>query len=122
MVGTLQMRFAPAIRVSDAVSNSYDPILTISIVLRLDPSDRDALRTKLFLLLQTEQYDTALALIAEINEQCSFERAYALYRLQREEDAAQVLKEIKNNGKEAEQRGAMHLEAQLVSIQSGRFN
>lgn len=81
--------------------------------MRLDPSDRDALRTKLFLLLQTEQYDTALALIAEINEQCSFERAYALYRLQREEDAAQVLKEIKNNGKEAEQRGVMHLEAQL---------
>ncbi|KAG1738192.1 hypothetical protein EDB19DRAFT_1895679 [Suillus lakei] len=72
-----------------------------------------ALRTKLFLLLQTEQYDAALALIAEINEQCSFERAYALYRLQREEDATQVLKEIKNNGKEAEQRGVMHLEAQL---------
>jgi hypothetical protein len=91
-------------------------------VLRLDPSDRDALRTKLFLLLQTEQYDTALALIAEINDQCPFERAYALYRLQREEDAGQVLKEIKNDGKEPEQRGAMHLEAQLVSIWSRRFN
>lgn len=88
--------------------------------MRLDPSDRDALRTKLFLLLQIEQYDTALALIAEINEQCSFERAYALYRLQREEDAAQVLKEIKNNGKEAEQRGAMHLEAQL-SYRQGSY-
>ncbi|KAG1767465.1 hypothetical protein EV702DRAFT_980064 [Suillus placidus] len=88
-------------------------IHTCNKILRLDPSDRDALRTKLFLLLQTEQYDTALALIAEINEQCSFERAYALYRLQREEDAAQVLNEIKNNGKEAEQRGVMHLEAQL---------
>jgi signal recognition particle subunit SRP72 len=89
-------------------------MLTKSLVLRLDPSDRDALRTKLFLLLQTEQYDAALALIAEINEQCSFERAYALYRIQHEEDATQVLKEIKNNGQEAEQRGAMHLEAQLV--------
>lgn len=91
-------------------------------VLRLDPSDRDALRTKLFLLLQTEQYDPALALIAEINEQRSFERAYALYRTQREQDAAQVLDEIKNNGKEAEQRGAMHLEAQLVSVLLLYFN
>jgi hypothetical protein len=102
--------------------NSYDPILMEFTVLRLDSSDRDALRTKLFLLLQTEQYDTALALIAEINDQSPFERAYALYRLQREEDAGQVLKEIKNDGKEPEQRGAMHLEAQLVSIWSRRFN
>ena len=84
-------------------------------VLRLDPSDRDALRTKLFLLLQTEQYDAALALIVEINEERLFERAYALYRLHREEESAQVLKEIKNHGREAEQRGVMHLEAQLVS-------
>lgn len=95
-------------------------IRTCNKILRLDPSDRDALRTKLFLLLQTEQYDTALAIIAEINEQCSFERAYALYRLQREEDAAQVLDEIKNSGKEAEQRGAMHLEAQL-SYRQGSY-
>lgn len=84
-------------------------------VLRLDPSDRDALRTKLFLLLQTEQYDAALALIVGINEERSFERAYALYRLHREEESVQVLKEIKSNGREAEQRGVMHLEAQLVS-------
>ncbi|KAG1804112.1 uncharacterized protein BJ212DRAFT_1284791 [Suillus subaureus] len=95
-------------------------IRTCNKILRLDPSDRDALRTKLFLLLQTEQYDTALALIAEINEQCSFERVYALYRLQREEDAAQVLKEIKSSGKEPEQRGAMHLEAQL-SYRQGSY-
>jgi signal recognition particle subunit SRP72 len=95
-------------------------IRTCNKILRLDSSDRDALRTKLFLLLQTEQYDTALALIAEINDQCPFERAYALYRLQREEDAGQVLKEIKNDGKEPEQRGAMHLEAQL-SYRQGSY-
>jgi len=95
-------------------------IRTCNKILRLDPGDRDALRTKLFLLLQTEQYDTALALIAEINEQCLFERAYALYRLQREEDSVQVLKEIKSIGKEAEQRGAMHLEAQL-SYRQGSY-
>ncbi|KAG1727674.1 uncharacterized protein EDB91DRAFT_1061031 [Suillus paluster] len=95
-------------------------IRTCNKIMRLDPSDRDAIRTKLFLLLQTEQYDTALGLIAEINEQCSFERAYALYRIQREEDAAQVLKEIKNDGKEVDQRGAMHLEAQL-SYRQGSY-
>ncbi|OJA17334.1 hypothetical protein AZE42_05913 [Rhizopogon vesiculosus] len=95
-------------------------IRTCNKILRLDPSDRDALRTKLFLLLQTEQYDAALALIAEIDEQRSFERAYALYRIQREEDAAQVLKEIRSNGKEVEQRGAMHLEAQL-SYRQGSY-
>ncbi|KAG2122333.1 hypothetical protein DEU56DRAFT_832243 [Suillus clintonianus] len=95
-------------------------IRTCNKILRLDPNDRDALRTKLFLLLQTEQYDTALALIAEINEQCSFERAYALYRVHQEEDAAQVLKEIKSSGKDTEQRGAMHLEAQL-SYRQGSY-
>ncbi|KAG2090736.1 uncharacterized protein F5147DRAFT_724384 [Suillus discolor] len=95
-------------------------IRTCNKILRLDPGDRDALRTKLFLLLQTEQYDTALTLIAEINEQCLFERSYALYRLQREEDSVQVLKEIKSIGKEAEQRGAMHLEAQL-SYRQGSY-
>lgn len=118
MVGTLQMQFVHATRVRDAVLKIFlcNPMLTKFPVLRLDPSDQDALRTKLFLLLQTEQYDSALALIAELNEQRSFERAYALYRLHREEDATQVLEEIKSHGKEVEQRGVMHLEAQLVSV------
>lgn len=77
------------------------------------PADKDALQTKLFLLLQTEQYDDALSLIrdADRHSDFAFEKAYALYRLQREEEAASVLAEMKKN--QGDHRGVSHLEAQL---------
>lgn len=85
-------------------------------VLRLNPVDEDALQTKLFLLLQTEQYDTALSLIADSTRgdglDHTFEEAYAMYRLHREEEAATALCKIK--GSEKDHRGVLHLEAQLV--------
>lgn len=85
-------------------------------VLRLRPADTDALQTKLFLLLQTEQYDTALSLITDSTSGDSpdytFEEAYALYRLHREEEAATALGKIQGSGKD--HRGVLHLEAQLV--------
>ena len=79
------------------------------------PADKDALQTKLFLLLQTEQYDDALSLIGDGNDahpDFAFEKAYALYRLQRESEATDVLAEMKKN--EGDHRGVSHLEAQLV--------
>jgi signal recognition particle subunit SRP72 len=83
-------------------------------VLRLHPADTDALQTRLFLLLQTEQYDTALSLIADSTSgpDYTFEEAYAMYRLQREEEATTALGKIKGSGKD--HRGVLHLEAQLV--------
>jgi signal recognition particle subunit SRP72 len=87
--------------------------------LRLDPNDRDALQTKLFLLLQTDQYDGTLNLIESAPEEGrdrrAFERAYSLYRLHREGEVRQILearKSDKNGG--IEDRGTLHLEAQLV--------
>jgi signal recognition particle subunit SRP72 len=85
-------------------------------VLRLHPVDTDALQTKLFLLLQTEQYDTALSLIADSTSGAgpdyTFEEAYAMYRLHREVEAAPALGKIK--GSRRDHRGVLHLEAQLV--------
>ena len=106
-------------------------------VLRLAPNDPDAVQTKLFLLLQTDQYAAALALTqasqskpepdtdtdaeADARDR-AFERAYALYRLHREEEAIGVLKELKGAGSDDEsERGVMHLEAQLVRL-SYRLN
>jgi len=88
----------------------------ILLVLRLDPKDPDARQTKLFLLLQTEQYNAALALIDsdEDPDHHAYERAYSLYRLQRESDARDVLEEMKKE-KGEDDRGIVHLEAQLVS-------
>ncbi|KAL4079044.1 hypothetical protein J3A83DRAFT_4085447 [Scleroderma citrinum] len=90
-------------------------IKTCNKILLLDfPADKDALQTKLFLLLQTEQYDEALSLIDDANDKYSdfaFEKAYALYRLQREAEAATVLDKMKEN--EGDHRGVLHLEAQL---------
>ena len=88
---------------------------SICLVLKLEPGDADALQTKLFLLLQTEQYDASLALIEANDDKVSheFERAYSLYRKQREPEAREVLDAIKAE-KGDNDRGALHLEAQLV--------
>lgn len=90
------------------------------LVLRLHPADKDARQTKLFLLLQTEQYDAALSLIADSTTgdgpDYTFEEAYALYRLHREEEGATALSKIK--GSEKDHRGVLHLEAQLVCTNS----
>ena len=91
------------------------------LVLRIDPKDRDALQTKLFLLSQTEQYAQALALIGDVNKQNDqdkeaflFERAYTLHRLHQEGGATEVLKALKDRDDEEGNRGVTHLEAQLV--------
>lgn len=98
-------------------------VLTRNTVLRLQPTDVDARQTKLFLLLQTEQYEAALTLI-DLDKDPSdhaYERAYSLYRMQRESAAKEVLEELKEE--EDDNRGIVHLEAQLASSQtSSRFH
>ena len=91
--------------------------LFFDAVLRLEPNDVDARQTKLFLLLQTEQYNEALDLIDsnEDQSQHSYERGYSLYRLQRESDARNLLDTIKQE-RGGDDRGVIHLEAQLVSF------
>ncbi|KAG6331442.1 hypothetical protein ID866_7648 [Astraeus odoratus] len=89
-------------------------IKTCNKILRLDPADNDALQTRLFLLLQTEQYDVALSLIGDATAEESdlaFEKAYALYRLEREAESATVLAQMKES--QRDHRGVLHLEAQL---------
>lgn len=70
------------------------------------------MQTKLFLLLQTEQYSAALTLTDSTDHAFEFGRSYALYRLHREHEAAAVLDEIKSTA--GMSRGVNHLEAQLV--------
>ncbi|KAG9312256.1 hypothetical protein JVU11DRAFT_7558 [Chiua virens] len=87
----------------------------IKTFLRLHPADKDAFQAKLFLLLQTEQYEAAMTLIADSTDgdgfDCTFEQTYATYRLHREEQAAAALCKIKRS--EKDHRGVLHLEAQL---------
>ena len=84
----------------------------LALVLRLVPDDKDARQTKLFLLLQTERYNDALALLEPSDEPSTFERTYSLYRLQQLDQAAQLLGKVKQSHEQ--NRGALHLEAQLV--------
>ncbi|KAH9915348.1 hypothetical protein B0H21DRAFT_781920 [Amylocystis lapponica] len=84
---------------------------TCDKVLRIAPDDADALQTKRFLLLQTEQYTPALVLIGDAGDG-RFERAYALYRLHHEDDAEATLRALKEHS--ADERGVLHLEAQLA--------
>jgi hypothetical protein len=79
-------------------------------VLRLDSGDGDAAQTRRFLLLHTERYAAALPLCEDAAH--AYERAYALYRLQREQDARTALAEVGPDG----ERGVRHLEAQMVRV------
>jgi signal recognition particle subunit SRP72 len=92
----------------------YNLILTgrTLIVLRISPTDVDASQTKLFLLLQTERYADALVLASD-QDKHAFERAYALYRLQREDEARPILDILKDSSG-SQERGIHHLEAQMV--------
>ncbi|KAF9258373.1 hypothetical protein L218DRAFT_964539 [Marasmius fiardii PR-910] len=87
-------------------------IKTCDKILRLSPDDSDALRTKLFLFLHTEQYTSALEMIEKDDTSHEYEKAYALYRMQNEEQARNVLDGLKGGNADGD-RGAMHLEAQL---------
>ncbi|KAF8652662.1 hypothetical protein AX16_004268 [Volvariella volvacea WC 439] len=97
---------------------------TCDKILRLEPNDIDAQKTKLFLLLQTEDYDGALSLIKLQTESPStqsqpqpspkyaFSKAYSLYRLHHETEAKEILADIKAvDG--VDDRGVVHLEAQM---------
>jgi signal recognition particle subunit SRP72 len=85
----------------------------------LVPNDAVALQTKLFLLLQIDQYASALEVLgtslgdSSISQQPSnyFERAYVLYRLHREQEAQDLLASMSDSS----DRGVQHLDAQLVS-------
>jgi signal recognition particle subunit SRP72 len=123
--------FTNAVKTCDQSMPSYFLLVThinsSMSVLRLEPNDGDALQTKLFLLLQTEQYNAALSLISARGDPSSyaFEQAYSLYRLQREE-AADILSTMKQKTG-GEERGVLHLEAQLVRpklimFQIGKMN
>ncbi|KAF7348694.1 SRP72 domain-containing protein [Mycena venus] len=91
-------------------------IKTCDKILRLAPSDPDALQTKLFLLLTTDQPAAAITLIESLNGEGSnelrytFERAYALYCLHKKDEARAALAEDAGG---VDERGVRHLEAQL---------
>ncbi|KAK7691524.1 hypothetical protein QCA50_004923 [Cerrena zonata] len=86
-------------------------VKTCDKILHLVPGDTDALQTKLFLLLQTERYKDALALI-DGDANYVFEKAYSLYRLHKEDEVTEVLGSLKKV-KGEDDRGVTHLEAQL---------
>ncbi|KAI0035592.1 hypothetical protein K488DRAFT_43016 [Vararia minispora EC-137] len=87
-------------------------VKTCDKLLALDAQDGDALQTKLFLLLQTDQYILALTMLdSREGFDGKFERAYSLYRLQRETEAERVLGGLKAAGQG--DRGIQHFEAQL---------
>ncbi|KAG8952443.1 hypothetical protein FRC04_004503 [Tulasnella sp. 424] len=91
-------------------------IKTCNKILRLVPDDKDALDSKLFLLIQTDQYEAALELIKELpgpsDSAHLFEQAYLLYRLQKEDEAAEMVKRAQEAG-EYEPRALSNLEAQI---------
>lgn len=85
-------------------------------VLRIYPDDVDALSTKLFLLLQVDQYQPALTVIDghKDKSKLAFERAYTLYRSHEDTEAHEIIRSLKEQN--ADDRGLAHLEAQLVCI------
>ncbi|RDB20581.1 hypothetical protein Hypma_012197 [Hypsizygus marmoreus] len=90
-------------------------IKTCDKILRVEPNDADAAQTKLFLLLQTEQYDAALSMVEASGKasERAFERAYSLYRLKNEQEARKLVDSIKEDRGSDIDRGVLILEAQL---------
>ena len=116
MADTFKTPSKHATKVRSTHFQSLDtPLIWHASVLRLEPKDTDALQTKLFLLSQTEQYNGALEMIdsGEDKDVYAFEKAYTLYRLQCEQEAGQILEEIKT--RRGPDRGITHLEAQMVN-------
>ncbi|KAG8820161.1 hypothetical protein FRC17_010240 [Serendipita sp. 399] len=79
---------------------------TTNKLLALDPEDADAIQTHLYLLVKTSRYQEALKVTDNNPQQFKFERAYALYRLQREQEAADLLAD-------EEERSVILLKAQI---------
>ncbi|KAK9863884.1 hypothetical protein WJX84_011397 [Apatococcus fuscideae] len=70
---------------------------TADEVLQHSPNDADALRCKLVLLIWSNRFEEALELLRsspQLEEQAGFEKAYALYRLNRYEEALQISQTI----------------------------
>ena len=112
VISQTRSRHATNVCTSPSLPIYFDNFASLSQVLRLVPDDNDARQTKLFLLLQTERYSDALALLGASNQPSVFERAYSSYRLQHLDESAHLLDGIKQ--KREQNRGALHLEAQLV--------
>jgi signal recognition particle subunit SRP72 len=68
---------------------------------------------QLFLFLKASKYDEALKRTEKDPEQFKFERAYALYRLQRESEAEELLQQADQGD-----RAVALLHAQIVRISS----
>ncbi|KAF9517637.1 hypothetical protein BS47DRAFT_1290620 [Hydnum rufescens UP504] len=105
---------------------SKNAIKTCDKILRILPNDPDTVRTKLFLLLQTDQYNPALDLLETSNKAIEasgnspgyqFDKAYVLYRLHREDEAREILLAM---GDDPLNRGVQHLDAQ-VKFRKGEY-
>ncbi|KAG9123217.1 hypothetical protein FRC07_000082 [Ceratobasidium sp. 392] len=102
-------------------------IKTCDKILRLTPDDADVLQTKLYLLLQTDQYPRALGIVESASggagssrSSSELEKAYILYRMHKEKEAKEIVDEAK--GKEnVPKDGFAHLEAQL-SYRLGEYD
>jgi signal recognition particle subunit SRP72 len=111
----MRVRFAPKIRLSSTLSSVITFVLTFSLlfpaVLRLVPGDQDAIKSKVFLLIESGDFDGAIKLIANQGNppDLAFQRAYSLYRHGSPQDAIAALSSVPQE-READR---LQLEAQL---------
>jgi len=111
----MRVSFAPKIRLSSSLSPVITFVLMFSIlfpaVLRLAPGDQDAIKSKVFLLIESGDFDDAIKLIADQGNppDLAFERAYSLYRHGSSQDAIVALSSVPPEREAAR----FQLEAQL---------
>lgn len=109
-----------ATRVSSSINIAGTIDLLPRLVLRLAPDDVDVIQTKLFLLLQTDQYARAFEIVESMSSgagssksSTELEKAYLLYRLHKENEARAIVDQVKEKEGTAN-GGCAHLEAQIV--------
>ncbi|KAF4121784.1 signal recognition particle subunit SRP72 [Geosmithia morbida] len=109
-----------------SIDDHEEVLKAANAALRSKKDDQTALHTRAVALLNLDRFDDALRAIDEggdkLDAACRFEKAYALYKLGKLDDAAEVLKSIDAAAAaDTSYRGHSHLAAQ-VAYRAERFD
>jgi len=104
---------------SSSIDDHEEVLKQANAELKKDKSNQDALHTRVVALLKLDRFDDALRALNDggdkLAERCTLEKAYALYKTGKLEDAAKIVEDS-----DTKPRGIKHIAAQ-VSYRTEKF-
>mmetsp|Transcript_43530 Transcript_43530/g.102268 ORF Transcript_43530/g.102268 Transcript_43530/m.102268 type:complete len:680 (-) Transcript_43530:72-2111(-) len=104
--------------------NHEEALPVINSILAKDEDDADAIQCKMVCLIQLKRFEEALATIRSkpaAANQCAFEKAYVLYRLNRHADSLDVINEVHKPGSTDDEDVRIELLRAQVLYRLGRY-